>query len=85
MTPENGVSEWSLGRVNLEKSVLDYKVVVTAKRSNKVLGYVAVDDFEFIVGEEGCSTLPDIASPTTPAPPTTTTVHQGNIWHFNPN
>ena len=78
MTPKNGVSEWTLGRVNIPKSVLDYKVVVTAKRSNKVLGYVAIDDFEFIVDEEGCSTLPDIAAPTSPAPPTTTTVQQGN-------
>ena len=79
MTPKNGVSEWTLGQVKLDKSVLDYKVVVTAKRSNKVLGYVAIDDFEFIVGGEDCSTLPDIASPTSPAPPTTTTVHQGNF------
>ena len=79
MTPHDGVDAWTLGRVNLEKSVLDYKVVVTAKRSNKVLGYVAIDDFEFIVGEEGCSTLPDIAAPTSPAPPTTTTVHQGDF------
>ena len=70
------MAEWTLGRVNIE-SLDNYKIVITTKRSNKFLGYVAIDDFEYLTDYDSCSTLPDIASPTSPKPPTTTNAPGG--------
>ena len=72
ISPDHGVSAWTIGRVRVE-SADNYKIVITAMRSNKFLGFVAIDDFEFVTSDvSSCSTLPDVASPSSPAPPSTT-------------
>ena len=73
-TPDHGVDAWQTGRVNLQRGQ-PYKIVITAQRSNALLGYVAIDDFEFKFNAEDCSLMPEIARPTTTTttttPPTT--------------
>ena len=70
--PEHAGDTWDVGRVYIKRSAA-YKIVITAQRSEKLLGYVAIDDFEFKYDGQECTTLPEIAIPPTPtAAPTTT-------------
>ena len=72
LTPDHGTDSWQVGRVNLHRGQ-QYKIVITTKRSNIGLGYVAIDDFEFKFNPEECTILPNFAKPTTTTttPPTT--------------
>ena len=71
MTPDHGTDSWQVGRVSLKRGE-PYKIVITAKRSDAFLGYVAVDDFEFKYNAEDCTIMPDFAKPTTTTTTTTT-------------
>ena len=78
-TPDNGKDEWQFGRVNLKRGQ-PYKIVITAHRSNALLGYVAVDDFDFEFNGEECTIMPENARPTTPTSTSpTTSVPQGTF------
>ena len=71
LTPDHGVDNWQVGRVSVKRGQ-PYKIVITTQRSNAALGYVAIDDFEFIYGTEDCSIMPELARPTTTTTTTTT-------------
>jgi len=70
LTPDHGVDNWQVGRVSVKRGQ-PYKIVITTQRSNAALGYVAIDDFEFIYGTEDCSIMPELARPTTTTTTTT--------------
>ena len=70
LTPDHGVDSWQVGRVSVKRGQ-PYKIVITTQRSNAALGYVAIDDFEFIYGTEDCSIMPELARPTTTTTTTT--------------
>ena len=77
LTPDHGVDNWQVGRVSVKRGQ-PYKIVITTQRSNAALGYVAIDDFEFIYGTEDCSIMPELARPTTTT--TTTTPPRREIF-----
>lgn len=65
MRPEHGRNEWQVGRVNIQKPE-NFKILISAQRKGEgvaSLGYVAIDDFEFIFDGEYCSTMPPEAAP----------------------
>ena len=60
--PEHGRDEWQVGRVNIMKPE-NFKILISAARSDKLLGYVAIDDFEFVFDGEYCTIMPPEAAP----------------------
>ena len=85
-TPDNGIDAWQTGRVNLQRGQ-PYKIVITAQRSNALLGYVAIDDFEFKFNGEYCITEPEDAIPPTTTTSVSTTAPHGYFpdCNFNDN
>ena len=65
MRPEHGRDEWQVARVNIQKPE-NFKIIISAQRKGTgiaVLGYVAIDDFEFVFDGDYCTIMPPEAAP----------------------
>ena len=64
MRPEHGRDEWQVARVNIQKPE-NFKIIISAqkKEQNFALGYVAIDDFEFVFDGDYCTIMPPEAAP----------------------
>ena len=62
--PEHGRDEWQAARVNIQKPE-NFKILISTqkKEANFALGYVAIDDFEFVFDGDYCTTMPPEAAP----------------------
>ena len=63
--PEHGRDEWQVARVNIQKPE-NFKIIISAQRKGTgiaALGYVAIDDFEFVFDGDYCTIMPPEAAP----------------------
>ena len=74
---------WEEGQLNIDPGLEDYKLVISAKRGEANIGYVALDDFFFEeVSPGSCEIKPAGAEPgaSTTSPPLRCTQNTGPIF-----